>query len=185
MTVKKEVIKRCKICKNIYIPRNSLQQVCDYKCAIEHNKIKEKKKAEAEWKVQKSVLKDNTMTLPQLKEEAKKEFQHFIRLRDKDLPCISCGVIKADWAGGHYFSAGKYSGLVFNESNCHKQCNTHCNKYLSGNLLEYRKGLIKRYGDQFVEDLESQSDQKRDYKYTKNELIAKKLQYQIKIKELK
>jgi hypothetical protein len=34
---------------------------------------------------------------------------------------------------------------------------THTAISFSGNLLEYRKGLIKRYGDRFVEDLESQS----------------------------
>jgi len=74
---------------------------------------------------------------------------------------------------------------MFDERNCHKQCNTHCNKYLSGNLLEYRKGLIVRYGLDFVNELESESDAKRDFKYTREQLIAKKLQYDLKIKMLK
>jgi hypothetical protein len=56
---------------------------------------------------------------------------------------------------------------------------------LSGNLLEYRKGLVNRYGIEYVEKLESQSDEKRNHKYTKQELIAKKMQYDIKIKEFK
>lgn len=60
----------------------------------------------------------------------------------------------------------------------------YCNKHLSGNLIEYRKGLIKRFDLAFVEQLESESDERRNYKYSKNELIAKKLQYEIKIKEL-
>jgi len=74
---------------------------------------------------------------------------------------------------------------MFDERNCHGACNTYCNKFLSGNLIEYRKGLIKRYGNEFVEQLESEADSKRNYKYTKAELIAKKLQYDILIKEFK
>ena len=106
-------------------------------------------------------------------------------MRDAKLPCISCGKLNAtDWAGGHFYSAGMYSGLMFDERNCHKQCNSHCNKFLSGNLLEYRKGLIERYGPDFVNQLDQISNEKRNYKYTKEELIAKKLQYEIKIKEL-
>ena len=57
--------------------------------------------------------------------------------------------------------------------------------FLSGNLLEYRKGLVKRYGEDYVNNLESLSDSKRLYKYTKKELIAIKLKYDLKIKELK
>ena len=132
-----------------------------------------------------SKMKENVKTLSQYEAEAKKSFQHFIRLRDKDLPCISCGNPNpTDWCGSHYFSAGMYSGLMFDERNCHGACNTYCNKYLSGNLIEYRKGLIVRYGALFVEKLESESNEKRNFKYTKEQLIAKKLQYDIKVKVL-
>ena len=125
------------------------------------------------------------MTLSDFEKEAKKVFQRFIRIRDKDFPCISCNNSKTnDWSGGHFFSAGMYSGYIFDERNCHKQCNTHCNKFLSGNLLEYRKGLILRYGLSFVEELESISDSKRDYKYTKEELLSIKNKYLLKIKEI-
>jgi hypothetical protein len=109
-----------------------------------------------------------------------------VRLRDRELPCISCNNSNTtDWAGGHYFNAGMYSGLIFDERNCHKQCNTHCNKYLSGNLLEYRKGLVKRFGANFVETLEAESDSKRNYKYTRQELIDIKAKYDEKCREIK
>ncbi|MFA9202356.1 MAG: recombination protein NinG, partial [Candidatus Nanopelagicaceae bacterium] len=79
-------------------------------------------------KKEKSILKEKLKTLSDLEAEAKKSFQRYVRLRDKDLPCISCNNLNTnDWAGGHYFSAGIYSGLMFDERNCHKQCNTHCN----------------------------------------------------------
>jgi len=174
--------RRCKVCNEVFTPNRPLVPVCSPKCAIDYtNKLKANKA-----KKEKSILKEKLKTLSDLEAEAKKSFQRYVRLRDKDLPCISCNNSNTnDWAGGHYFSAGMYSGLMFDERNCHKQCNTHCNKYLSGNLLEYRKGLIKRFGTEFVKKLESESDQKRNYKYTREELIAKKLQYDIKCKEFK
>jgi len=139
---------------------------------IKNNKAKDKK------------AREKLKTLSQYEAEAKKSFQKWIRLRDKDLPCISCGNHNAtDWSGGHYFPAGIYSGLIFDERNVHKQCNSHCNMFLSGNLIEYRIGLVKRFGNAFVEQLEHDSIKGRNHKYTKQDLIAKKLQYDIKYKE--
>jgi len=174
--------RRCKICQTIFTPARQLQGVCSYQCAkVYADKLKANKA-----KQEKKVLKEKLKTLSEYEADAKKAFQRFIRYRDKDLPCISCGnASPTDWAGGHFYSAGMYSGLMFDERNCHKQCNSHCNKFLSGNLLEYRKGLIKRYGNDFVNELDAISDSKRDYKYTKAELIAKKLKYDILIKEMK
>lgn len=177
--------KKCKVCKETFTPIQFAQAVCNYKCAIVHSKNLKVQKEQREWKANKAILKNNIKTLSQYEAEAKKVFQKYIRLRDAKLPCISCGKLNAtDWAGGHFYSAGMYSGLMFDERNCHKQCNSHCNKFLSGNLLEYRKGLIERYGADFVNQLDQISNEKRNYKYTKEELIAKKLQYEIKIKEL-
>jgi hypothetical protein len=177
--------KKCKVCKETFTPVQFAQAVCNYKCAIEHSKNLKQQKEQREWKANKAILKNNIKTLSQYESDAKKVFQKYIRLRDAKLPCISCGKLNAkDWSGGHFYSAGMYSGLIFDERNCHKQCNSHCNKFLSGNLLEYRKGLIERYGADFVNELDRISNEKRNYKYTKEELIAKKLQYDIKIKEL-
>lgn len=185
--------KHCRVCGDSFIPiRSTLEPVCaNYECrtefALRYTEKQREKKAKIERKIkfeERKELKEKLMTLSDYEREAKKSFQKFIRLRDKDLPCISCGKKTNDPAGGHFYPAGIYSGLMFNENNCHLQCNTHCNKFLSGNILEYRKGLIKRYGEQFVIDLDNLADEKRNYKYSKEELIAKKLQYDIKIKEL-
>jgi hypothetical protein len=135
-------------------------------------------------KAKTSDLRQKLKTLGQFEAEAKKSFQKYVRLRDKDLNCISCGTEKAKtWHGSHYFSANLYSGLIFNEKNVHKSCD-YCNVFLHGNLLEYRKGLIKRYGWQYVAELEIIADLNRVYKYTKDELINIKKLYDAKIKEL-
>jgi len=180
---------RCLNCKQKFTPTRFLQKHCSSEncidASIQYARDKVKQKQSKEWQKEKKSLRNDLKTLTDLENEAKKSFQKFIRLRDLNLPCISCGVVNTnDWCGGHYFPAGIYSGLIFDERNCSKQCNTHCNKFLSGNLIEYRKGLVKRHGIDFVNQLESESDEKRNYKYTREQLIAKKLQYDIKYKEL-
>ena len=146
------------------------------------NKINLKVKSDSN-KAFKSDLRAKLKTLGEYKAEARKSFQKWIRMRDNDKPCISCNSTTAkDWHGSHYFPANLYSGMIFDEDNVHKSCD-YCNVFLHGNLIGYRKGLIKRYGIEFIENLERKSDENRNKKYTKEELIAKKLQYDIKIKE--
>lgn len=130
-----------------------------------------------EWKVRKEVLREKTKKLTEYENEAKKAFQLWIRTRDKELPCISCGSKESLLIdGGHFFKAELFSGLIFDERNCHKQCRK-CNRFLNGNELQYRKGLIERYGESFVSELESISDANRVYKYSKTELIEIKNKY--------
>jgi hypothetical protein len=43
--------------------------------------------------------------------------------------------------------------MRFDYDNIHGQC-TYCNRYLEGNTINYRFGLIKRYGKKYVESLE-------------------------------
>jgi len=176
-------LKKCKVCQQKFVIERFNQQTCDYKCAIELAKSKQKEKDEKDWKVKKAILRDNLKTLGQYEQDAKKSFQKWIRMRDEKQSCISCGVKETDlFDGGHYFKAELFSGLIFDERNCHKQCRK-CNRFLNGNELQYRSGLISRYGIEFVNQLESESNEKRNHKFTKNELIAKKLQYDIKIKQ--
>lgn len=86
--------------------------------------------------------------------EAQKWFNKFIRLRDADKPCISCGRHHAgQYHAGHYRTVGSSPELRFNELNCHKQC-APCNNHLSGNIVNYRIGLIAKIGIKLVESLE-------------------------------
>jgi len=123
--------------------------------------------------------------LGQYEAEAKVSFQKYIRMRDKGLACISCGIFETNlWDGGHYKKAEIYSGVIFDTHNCHKQCRK-CNRFLNGNELNYRQGLIKRYGLDYADKIEQKANETRNYKYTKAELIAKKLKYDILVREIK
>lgn len=169
--------KKCKQCGKEFKPYNSLQQVCSAKCAIEFNKPESIEKRFKE-------IKNDAQPLSFYEKAARSVFQLFIRLRDSNLPCISCGVKEAkQFDGGHFFKAELYTGLIFNEMNCHKQC-SYCNDYLSGNLIKYRAGLIDRYGVERVRELEDRADKSRVYKFTKFELLQIKKHYQQRIKEM-
>lgn len=102
-----------------------------------------------------------------LKAQAQVVFNLFIRERDKDRGCISCGSPVTE--AGHYFSAGHYSALRFNEVNVNGQC-TRCNRFLHGNLINYRKGLVLKYGQAAIDKLELNADLRKATKWTRLEL---------------
>jgi len=140
--------KRCAICRERFTPFSTLSRVCGTPCAIQWATLQ---RAKAERKQTREWRKAN-MTRGDLLKKAQTEFNRFIRLRDNDKPCISCGVTETgvDGKGGrfdcsHYRSVGSAPELRFEESNAHKACKK-CNQYLSGNIVEYRAGLIVRIG---------------------------------------
>jgi len=118
-------------------------------------------------------------SVQRLIQEARRPFQKWIRKRDENEPCISCGTTNSDlWDAGHYFKAELYSGLIFQEINVNKQCRK-CNRYLDGNEANYRIGLVKKYGAEVVRQFEKNANQFRKYKYSKAELIEIKSGIQI------
>lgn len=104
--------------------------------------------------------------LPKLKKKAQNIFNKWVRIRDKDEKCISCGG-KVEQAG-HYFNSGHYSSLTFSEINVNGQC-VKCNCFMHGNLIHYRMGLLKKYGEKKVLQLEKDSNI-RIKKYSRDEL---------------
>jgi len=113
-------------------------------------------------------------------------FSEFIRLRDSangEFRCISCDETKpyeqADC--GHYINR-QHMATRYHEMNCSAQCRK-CNRFLEGNIIKYRKGLLKRYGEEAVDILEALQDTTRQIKEPEyKELIA---YYKEKVKYLK
>lgn len=176
---------RCKNCKNKFVPRYFLQKFCMdsdecIKAFAAWSKVQTDKKQNKEWREEKKVLKDKLKTLGEYEKEAKVFFQHWIRIRDnsKGYNCISCGakITIPTSDGSHYYNANQFSGLIFNEMNCHASCQK-CNRFEGGRLLDYREGLIVRYGVEYLNDLESKKETHRNYKYSKQELIEIKNKY--------
>lgn len=121
-------------------------------------------------------------SVAQLKKSVQREFNKYIRLRDKYKPCISCGVTSQEnWQAGHFWAMGSNGALRYNEENCHKQC-VSCNSFKSGNLLEYRLGLVRRIG---IDRVNALDEMRHDVKkFTREELEELLTKYKNKIKEL-
>ena len=184
---------RCKVCKVKFEPKYFLQKTCtEPTCVIEYGRLnakkaeeKIKKLEEKEWQERKKQIKEKLKKLSEYEAEAKLEFQAWVRERDKELPCISCGITNPkEWHGGHFKKAEIYSGVIFSEENVNKQC-SKCNVFLGGNELMYRDGLVKKIGLQQVEALEKLANDTRLYKWTKEQLIEIKEEYKWKLKELR
>jgi hypothetical protein len=91
-------------------------------------------------------------SIPKLTKEAQDTFNAYIRQRDYGLPCISCGKFTANQAG-HYFPVKGFNALRYLEINVNSQC-SWCNLYQHGNQAMYRIGLVNRYGEDAVKELE-------------------------------
>ena len=118
-----------------------------------------KKAAKLSYARETKAVKESLKTASDYVKEAQAAFNAYIRVRDRNKPCISCGAAQGEtvrggkFDAGHYRSRGSAGHLRYNSLNCHSQC-VKCNRYLSGNVVEYRKGLISRIGAERVEQLE-------------------------------
>lgn len=184
---------RCPSCKGKLIDGQRIHPECidvfaqQQECKANRAKAKtasiELKKERATDKAKKESLK----RIPDLIKEAQIAFNAYSRYRDKDKPCICCGqpLAYGDVGGafdcGHYRSTGSASHLRFNENNAHAQRKV-CNRWGAGRAVDYRIGLIDRIGLDAVEALEADNTPK---KWTREELIAIKVKYKEKLKELK
>lgn len=170
---------KCKVCGTEYTKWRMTQKVCgSVECA-------------AEWagslraKVERKKLRDRKNALKSRSDwarEAQAAVNAFVRERDKELPCISCGRHhQGQWHAGHYLSRGSHPELALDERNIHKQCQP-CNTHKSGNQVMYRLGLIARYGDGLVEWLEGAHEPK---KYLKDELVEIRNYFREKLRRFK
>lgn len=146
---------KCRICGNKYIKRNTMQKACSPKCALELVKQAKRKEYDKETRKRKQALK----TLSDYLSDAQTSVNRYIRVRDKSLPCISCGRTSYGKGrhAGHYRSRGAASQLRFNVFNINAQC-YQCNTVNSGAQTDYRIGLIKKYGEAKVLELEHNND---------------------------
>ncbi|MCA4964893.1 recombination protein NinG [Pseudomonas sp. Y24-6] len=184
--------KTCKnpACRASFVPQRLGQAVCNYTCGLAIKEVNQEKARKSlaqverrEIKVRKEKLKSRAEHL----KDTQQAFNEFIRWRDQVAghPCISSGR-PLDWSGnqtdaGHYRSTGAAPHLRFDERNCHAQSKAD-NRFLSGNAVDYRVGLIARIGLEAVEALEADQSVK---KYTVEDLKALTAHYRAKTRDLK
>lgn len=143
---------------------------------------KERRQQEREEKDKLKIRKLAVKPLSYFAKQAQAAFNAYIRERDKDLPCISCGRHHTgQYHAGHYRTTGANPELRFDEDNVHKQC-APCNNHLSGNIENYTPRLIEKIGqyrfDRLMGVHELPKWKREDYERTWDE-------YRRKLKELK
>ena len=156
--------KKCKAkgCGVVFSPARPFQCWCSPDCAVliarekkEQNDAKQAREQRRQDKAKREKLKTRSDWM----KEAQREFNKYIRLRDRGLSCICCGLhlggnsVGGDYDAGHYRSTGSAPHLRFDERNCHAQ-RKQSNRYGAGRAVDYRIGLIARIGSEAVDSLE-------------------------------
>lgn len=159
---------QCAVCKKQFVKKiSSLQKVCSYQCALAFAEAEKKKKQEKLDRQERiknrkrlKAYKEANKTHNDLIKEAQSAVNRYIRMRDENKECISCGTplisekLGGGFDAGHYRSRGAAPHLRFYTLNIFGQCK-RCNRYLGGNYHEYRIGLIERLGIEKVEAIEA------------------------------
>lgn len=180
--------RKCKVCSAWFIPAyDNIRWCCPEHGAeyalheLEKKKERQRKanikKERAEWRKRKEAVKP----LKHWEDATQRVVNDYIRERDRDLPCISCGTWNTvQWEAGHFRSRGAASHLRYNEDNIHKQCH-RCNAELSSNAIPYRIALIEKIGLERVEALENNNT---PHRFTREELKGIRMHYRALMRAL-
>lgn len=171
-------LKVCKQCKAEYQPRKPLQTVCSLTCALDRSREGRREAARKDQRRRDTETRARLKTLSARRKEAQAAFNEYVRMRDFNKPCVSCG--QSPYQGqrhaSHYRSRGAASHLAFNLYNVHASC-AQCNSSKSGNIIPYRVELIRRIGQERVEALENDNQTRRfshDYLNRMKKIMRKK-----------
>ena len=179
--------KKCAVraCRKPFVPAQSFQSWCSPECGVQIARDKQQKERTALAKIERKAIreaKEKIKPRAAYMKEAQTAFNAWVRARDADQPCISCGRHhQGKYDAGHYRSVGSNPALRFEPLNCHRQC-VPCNQHKSGNAIEYRIGLVARIGAEKVAWLEGRHEAKH---YSIDDLKAIKARYLALVRDLK
>lgn len=177
--------KKCRVCTETYTPSKPLQVVCSPSCALLHAAQKRERERKALDKIERKAIreaKEKNKSRSDYMKKAQAAFNAWVRERDADQSCISCGRHhQGQWHAGHYRTVAGSPELRFEPLNVWKQC-APCNNHKSGDIVNYRLELVRRIGAEQVAWLEGPHEPKR---YSIDDLKQIKAQYQAMTRELK
>ncbi|HIF9037231.1 TPA: recombination protein NinG [Yersinia enterocolitica] len=188
--------RNCKVCKTRFKPETVYQWWCNEEHRIEYavlvmkdkrsrdqaSKLKRRREKEREERKELKVRKINAKPKTYWIKQAQQAVNAFVRARDSNLPCVSCGTTSAaQWDAGHYRTTAAAPQFRFEPRQIHKQCSV-CNQHKSGNIVPYRVELIKRIGIKTVEAIENNHERRS---YTVEELKGIRDYYRLELKRLK
>jgi hypothetical protein len=124
---------------------------CNIDSAVKYSYANKSKGAEIQRKEQKKkdiVRKKELLTRSQWYQKLQTVVNKYVRFRDKDKSCCSCGAcgehLKYD--AGHYIAVGSNMDLRFELTNIHLQCSVKCNQFGRGMPVEYGEFIKAIYG---------------------------------------
>ncbi|PSH36672.1 protein ninG [Yersinia pseudotuberculosis] len=188
--------RNCKVCKTRFKPEKIYQWWCNEEHRIEYavlvmkdkrrrdeaSELKRRREKEREERKELKVRKINAQPKTYWIKQAQQAVNAFVRARDSNLPCVSCGTTSAaQWDAGHYRTTAAAPQFRFDPRQIHKQCSV-CNQHKSGNIVPYRVELIKRIGIETVEAIENNHERRS---YTVEELKGIRDYYRLELKQLK
>ena len=161
--------RRCTFCKDYFPAADGIVLPAGFFCSFDHateyakkkqDKFRAKEKRKA-GKIEKEKKRQDRERLKELRTRSQwydmlqTLVNQFVRYRDRDAPCCTCGTtnphIKYD--SGHFHTKGSRPDIRFELKNIHKQCSQKCNVYGSGMRNEYEKFIVKKYGQAQVDKL--------------------------------
>lgn len=180
--------KACRHCATPFMADRPMQHVCGVLCAIsvakakrEQAEVRQAKKDRAAKRAARAADRAKLKTRAEHLKDCQTAFNAWVRERDNGLACISCGRMhQGQWHAGHYRTVGAHPELRFEPANCHLQC-APCNNHLSGNIVEYRKGLLAKIGTGLLAWLEGDHPARH---YTIEELQALTTHYRAEARKL-
>ena len=136
------------------------------------------------------VKERKTKSISKLKKEVRDVVSQYVRMRDslrttgtlEYVNCITCSRLLR-WKEAHagHFVDCRYNATRFDETNIHAQC-AQCNVYRGGEILKYRREIIRLYGEGYDVQLEEKAMEIKQF--TVSELEGLKEIFTKKIKEL-
>lgn len=157
--------RKCPECGTVFVASRAGQKVCEsVKCAMSYAQRQREKVRKKQIVADRKAFRETDRSWWLKATQA--DVNAWVRWRDRDKPCITCGkppqATKQGGArdAGHYLTRAAYSALRFDTRQIFAQC-VVCNRYNSGRRHEYRLAMIEKHGPEFVEWLESQTQPKK------------------------
>ncbi len=139
--------KKCKICKESFEAKNSLQVVCKSECAIEYGRIHLKRtkiESAKKQRLERDKLKSGLMTKGDYEKALQTKINYMVRLIDEGCRCIACNKYKDKFDAGHMMPTSTHPFLRFHLMNIWAECR-YDNSYKSSKF-DYVDGLIREFG---------------------------------------
>lgn len=205
LTTKQPRPKKCRSCREHFVPAKPLQVACGPKCALAIVTAKRDRERKAIDQIERRELKARKEKLKSRADhmkDAEKAVRDYRRTYELSIGsgCISCDKTQAEvhaaqgwktggaWDAGHFLGKGARPELRLEPNNIWLQCkgcNAGSSKYARKGLTVsqgYRDGLIQRIGLDAVEALEADQEPR---KHTIEELKAITAKYRALVRELK